>query len=130
VINVEYNQLDPLLRATGHDEGDANDETGYSPFPGNINQVKLLEQTHQLQSNRMLSLILASSNLCFSFLKCVIHTFKLSAARCNGKFAEFSATDENLLINFQTSPLCQKTRESGWISSKLLRYKITTIFHI
>ncbi|GLT55193.1 hypothetical protein SLA2020_283360 [Shorea laevis] len=41
VINVEYNQLDPLLRATGHDEGDVNDETGYSPFPGNINQLIL-----------------------------------------------------------------------------------------
>lgn len=39
VINVEYNQLDPLLRATGHPDGDVNDETGYSPFPGNINQV-------------------------------------------------------------------------------------------
>ncbi|KAG2665872.1 hypothetical protein I3843_15G026000 [Carya illinoinensis] len=41
VINVEYNQLDPLLRATGHDDGDVNDETGYSPFPGNINQLIL-----------------------------------------------------------------------------------------
>ena len=40
VINVEYNQLDPLLRATGHPDGDVNNcETGYSPFPGNINQV-------------------------------------------------------------------------------------------
>lgn len=39
VINVEYNQLDPLLKATGHPEGDANCETGYSPYPGNINQV-------------------------------------------------------------------------------------------
>jgi UDP-sugar pyrophosphorylase len=38
-INVEYNQLDPLLRATGHDDGDVNDETGFSPFPGNINQL-------------------------------------------------------------------------------------------
>ncbi|XVF36996.1 hypothetical protein REPUB_Repub19eG0106800 [Reevesia pubescens] len=38
VINVEYNQLDPLLRATGHSDGDVNCETGYSPFPGNINQ--------------------------------------------------------------------------------------------
>ncbi|MQL97714.1 hypothetical protein Taro_030420 [Colocasia esculenta] len=41
VINVEYNQLDPLLRATGHDDGDVNCETGYSPFPGNINQLIL-----------------------------------------------------------------------------------------
>lgn len=39
VINVEYNQLDPLLRATGYPDGDVNFETGYSPFPGNINQV-------------------------------------------------------------------------------------------
>eukprot|EP00249_Psilotum_nudum_P023023 c28728_g1_i2 orf=408-2345(+) len=39
VINVEYNQLDPLLRATGHADGDVNDETGYSPYPGNINQL-------------------------------------------------------------------------------------------
>jgi UDP-sugar pyrophosphorylase len=39
-INVEYNMLDPLLRATGNPEGDVNDEkTGFSPFPGNINQL-------------------------------------------------------------------------------------------
>jgi UDP-sugar pyrophosphorylase len=39
-INVEYNQLDPLLRATGSSEGDVNDPaTGLSPFPGNINQL-------------------------------------------------------------------------------------------
>jgi hypothetical protein len=43
VINVEYNQLDPLLRATGHPDGDVNDpETGFSPYPGNINQVLFL----------------------------------------------------------------------------------------
>lgn len=33
-INVEYNQLDPLLRATIAPEGDVNDDTGFSPFPG------------------------------------------------------------------------------------------------
>eukprot|EP01024_Parvocaulis_polyphysoides_P033643 TRINITY_DN2987_c0_g4_i1.p1 TRINITY_DN2987_c0_g4~~TRINITY_DN2987_c0_g4_i1.p1 ORF type:complete len:397 (+),score=64.00 TRINITY_DN2987_c0_g4_i1:93-1283(+) len=38
-INVEYNQLDPLLRATVNPEGDVNDESGFSPFPGNINQL-------------------------------------------------------------------------------------------
>jgi hypothetical protein len=38
--NVEYNQLDPLLRATTNPEGDVNDpETGKSIFPGNINQL-------------------------------------------------------------------------------------------
>ncbi|CAM9713899.1 unnamed protein product [Chrysoparadoxa australica] len=40
IINVEYNQLDPLLRATTSPEGDVNDPaTGYSPFPGNTNQI-------------------------------------------------------------------------------------------
>ena len=35
-INVEYNQLDPLLRATAaFAGGDTNDpSTGFSPFPG------------------------------------------------------------------------------------------------
>mmetsp|Transcript_10883 Transcript_10883/g.19215 ORF Transcript_10883/g.19215 Transcript_10883/m.19215 type:complete len:600 (+) Transcript_10883:279-2078(+) len=36
-VNVEYNQLDPLLRATSSPEGDVADETGFSPYPGNIN---------------------------------------------------------------------------------------------
>jgi UDP-sugar pyrophosphorylase len=39
-INVEYNQLDPLLRASGYPDGDVNDpNTGFSPYPGNINQL-------------------------------------------------------------------------------------------
>lgn len=39
-MNVEYNQLDPLLRASGFPDGDVNDEkTGFSPYPGNINQL-------------------------------------------------------------------------------------------
>lgn len=37
---MEYNQLDPLLRASGFPNGDENDpQTGYSPYPGNINQL-------------------------------------------------------------------------------------------
>jgi UDP-sugar pyrophosphorylase len=36
-INVEYNLLDPLLRATVSPEGDVPDERGFSKFPGNIN---------------------------------------------------------------------------------------------
>lgn len=39
-INVEYNQLDPLLRNTISPQGDVNEPTtGLSPFPGNINQL-------------------------------------------------------------------------------------------
>ena len=36
-VNVEYNQLDPLLRATVSPEGDVPNEQGFSMFPGNIN---------------------------------------------------------------------------------------------
>jgi UDP-sugar pyrophosphorylase len=36
-INVEYNLLDPLLRATVSPEGDVPDESCFSKFPGNIN---------------------------------------------------------------------------------------------
>lgn len=36
-LNVEYNQLDPLLRATVSPEGDVAGENGFSLFPGNIN---------------------------------------------------------------------------------------------
>lgn len=42
MINVEYNQLDPLLRASGYPDGDVNCDTGYSPYPGNINQVSYI----------------------------------------------------------------------------------------
>ena len=39
-INVEYNQLDPLLRASsGFSGGDQNGSNGLSPFPGNMNQL-------------------------------------------------------------------------------------------
>jgi len=38
-INVEYNQLEPMLMASGFPDGDVNDDTGFSPFPGNINQL-------------------------------------------------------------------------------------------
>lgn len=52
VINVEYNQLDPLLRATGFPDGDVNCETGYSPFPGNINQLILELGSYMEELNR------------------------------------------------------------------------------
>ena len=54
-INVEYNVLDPLLRATVSPSGDADDpDTGYSPFPGNINQlvVRLPAYLQALESSQ------------------------------------------------------------------------------
>lgn len=52
-INVEYNQLDALLKETVNPDGDAPEKNGLSPFPGNINvliaalpsYVEVLEQT-------------------------------------------------------------------------------------
>ncbi|CAD7694961.1 unnamed protein product [Ostreobium quekettii] len=51
-VNVEYNQLGPLLKSTISEEGDVNDDSGFSPFPGNINQLvlKVDEYARQLQS--------------------------------------------------------------------------------
>jgi hypothetical protein len=51
-INVEYNQLDPLLRATINPQGDVNDATGFSPFPGNINQLVLKLSTYCAELER------------------------------------------------------------------------------
>mmetsp|Transcript_11854 Transcript_11854/g.20046 ORF Transcript_11854/g.20046 Transcript_11854/m.20046 type:complete len:574 (-) Transcript_11854:171-1892(-) len=39
VINVEYNQLDALLKAKWNKEGDVKNEQGYSHFPGNTNTL-------------------------------------------------------------------------------------------
>lgn len=36
-VNVEYNQLDPLLKAKWNKDGDVPNEAGFSHFPGNIN---------------------------------------------------------------------------------------------
>lgn len=41
-VNVEYNQLGPMLKNTGSRKGDVADKSGYSPFPGNCN-VFILE---------------------------------------------------------------------------------------
>ena len=39
VINVEYNQLDSLLKAKWNPEGDVKNDQGYSHFPGNTNTL-------------------------------------------------------------------------------------------
>uniref|UniRef100_A0A7S2XAT1 UTP-monosaccharide-1-phosphate uridylyltransferase n=1 Tax=Lotharella oceanica TaxID=641309 RepID=A0A7S2XAT1_9EUKA len=38
-INVEYNQLEPLLKSTVSPEGDVPDKSGFSPYPGNTNAL-------------------------------------------------------------------------------------------
>ena len=49
-VNVEYNQLDPLLRANGFSEGDVNDAaTDLSPFPGNTNQLLFMLEPYVAQ---------------------------------------------------------------------------------
>ena len=53
-INVEYNQLDPLLRATVSPEGDIPNERGHSRFPGNINLlvIRMEPYLRVLESSR------------------------------------------------------------------------------
>jgi len=38
-INVEYSEINALLKATTSPAGDVADATGFSPFPGNINAI-------------------------------------------------------------------------------------------
>ncbi len=45
-LNVEYNQLDPLLRATINPDGDVADESGFSPFPGNCNTLVIKAESY------------------------------------------------------------------------------------
>lgn len=46
-VNIEYNQLDPLLRATVSPEGDIANERGHSIFPGNINVLVIGLETYR-----------------------------------------------------------------------------------
>lgn len=38
-VNVEYNQIDALLKSTIDPRGDVDGENGYSAYPGSINQI-------------------------------------------------------------------------------------------
>lgn len=38
-VNVEYNQIDALLKATVEPRGDVNGANGFSAYPGSINQL-------------------------------------------------------------------------------------------
>lgn len=53
-LNVEYNLLDPLLRATVSPEGDIPDARGFSRFPGNINLliIRLAPYLQVLEESR------------------------------------------------------------------------------
>lgn len=53
-LNVEYNLLDPLLRATVNPEGDVPNEQGFSAFPGNINLlvIRMAPYLHVLEDSR------------------------------------------------------------------------------
>ena len=52
VANVEYNQLDALVRASLDSRGDVSDATGWSPYPGNCNQLVFELQTAWPPSRR------------------------------------------------------------------------------
>lgn len=54
VINVEYNQLDSLLKSKWNPKGDIPNEKGYSHFPGNTNTLvfKLPEYVANLDKTK------------------------------------------------------------------------------
>jgi UDP-sugar pyrophosphorylase len=54
VINVEYNQLDSLLKAKWNKDGDIANDKGYSHFPGNTNTLvfKLPEYVANLERTK------------------------------------------------------------------------------
>ena len=54
MINVEYNQLDSLLKAKWNKDGDIANEKGYSHFPGNTNTLvfKLPEYVANLERTK------------------------------------------------------------------------------
>jgi UDP-sugar pyrophosphorylase len=54
VINVEYNQLEPLLKAKWEKGGDVPNEQGFSYFPGNTNTLvfKLPEYVANLEKTK------------------------------------------------------------------------------
>lgn len=54
VINVEYNQLEPLLKAKWEKGGDVANENGFSYFPGNTNTLvfKLPEYVANLEKTK------------------------------------------------------------------------------
>ena len=53
VINVEYNQLDALLKSKWNPEGDVANAEGYSSFPGNTNTLvfKIPDYVETLQES-------------------------------------------------------------------------------
>lgn len=53
VINVEYNQLDSLLKAKWNPEGDVANDQGFSSFPGNTNTLvfKIPDYVNSLQGS-------------------------------------------------------------------------------
>jgi len=48
-VNVEYNQIDALLKGTVDPRGDVAGPNGYSPYPGSINQLVLLLEPYEAQ---------------------------------------------------------------------------------
>ncbi|MBI9020853.1 MAG: UTP--glucose-1-phosphate uridylyltransferase [Verrucomicrobia bacterium] len=56
-LNVEYNRLDPLLRATVSPEGDVPNAEGFSLFPGNINILVIKMSSYVQILNRTQGII-------------------------------------------------------------------------
>lgn len=96
IINVEYNQLDPILRATVSPEGDVNDpETGLSPFPGNTNNLVFMLEPY-LKVRAVFCGDLPSLQLFLDNVHSGSNGF-VSCQRCLGRQLQPAAVDDPLV---------------------------------
>jgi UDP-sugar pyrophosphorylase len=108
---VEYNQLDPLLRSTqDFATGDVNDESGFSPFPGNINQLvfqadgyhKILERTQGIMPDFVNPKYKDDTKTVFkkpTRLECMMQDFPTVMDEDEGKKAGFTQISPELCFS-------------------------------
>jgi len=125
-INVEYNQLDPLLRATGFPDGDVNDnKTGYSPFPGNINQLlfqlepysKALDETKGLMPEFVNPKYSDAAKTVFkkpTRLECMMQDFPTTLSGTDAKRVGFTSISSDLCF----SPVKNATTDGAALQAK------------
>lgn len=109
-INIEYNQLDPLLRSNGYPDGDINGENGFSPFPGNINQLlfdlnlysKTLERTKGVMPEFVNPKYADSEKTVFkkpTRLECMMQDFPTTLAGDDAKKVGFTSIPADLCFS-------------------------------
>jgi len=124
---VEYNQLDPLLRATEEFmEGDANNPTtGYSPFPGNIKQIvfqldgynKVLDRTKGIMPDFVNPKYKDSTKTVFkkpTRLECMMQEFPTTLNSDESKHVGFTQAESSICF----SPVKNAAKDGAILQAK------------